>query len=431
MGKTEKLVPKLRLKEEGNEPVTDFHGLTMKTTQNKLVPKLRFPGFEREWEEKTFNEIVIDFRLGGNYQNTENPTCYPLIKMGNIGRGSIILNKIEFIPEDVPVDENDLAKYGDLYFNTRNTLELVGKVSIWLNELPVAYYNSNLMRLRFDNNFYMNYWFNSKEGIKRLRRFATGTTSVAAIYSRDLLTLKISLPALPEQEKIAGFLSFVDTKLQQLREKKDLLAQYKKGLMQQLFSGALRFKDDQGKDFPDWEEKPGNEVFESISDRNHNSDLPILAITQEHGAIPRNLIDYEVSVSDKSVESYKVVNVGDFIISLRSFQGGIEYSTYKGICSPAYIVLRPIIDIDDRFYKSYLKTDHYIACLQRNLEGIRDGKMISYKYFSAISLPYPSLPEQQKIATFLSALDQKIETLATTIAGLTEWKKGLLQGLFV
>jgi type I restriction enzyme S subunit len=75
----------------------------------------------------------------------------------------------------------------------------------------------------------------------------------------------------------------------------------------------------------------GNLIFESISDRNHNSDLPILAITQEYGAIPRDLIDYQVSVTDKSVETYKVVDIGDFIISLRSFQGGIKYSNYRGI----------------------------------------------------------------------------------------------------
>lgn len=109
----------------------------------------------------------------------------------------------------------------------------------------------------------------------------------------------------------------------------------------------LRFKGFQG----EWEFINGNEIFENISNKNHNSDLPILAITQEYGAIPRELIDYKISVTDKSVEGYKVVDKGDFIISLRSFQGGIEYSEYKGICSPAYIILRPKIQITDKFFK--------------------------------------------------------------------------------
>ena len=114
--------------------------------------------------------------------------------------------------------------------------------------------------------------------------------------------------------------------------------------------------------------------------------MPILAISQEYGAVPREMINYQISVTEKSIDGYKVVEKGDFIISLRSFQGGIEYSNYKGICSPAYIILRSKIDINDHFYKTYFKTNNYIQELCRKLEGIRDGKMISYKYFSEIKL---------------------------------------------
>ena len=124
-----------------------------------------------------------------------------------------------------------------------------------------------------------------------------------------------------------------------------------------------------------------NYFLRSVSNRNHNSNLPILAITQEQGAIPRHLIDYNISVTDKSVETYKVVDEGDFVISLRSFQGGIEYSNYRGICSPAYIVLKPIAEIDRAFFKYYFKTPKYIKQLTKNLEGIRDGKMISLQIF--------------------------------------------------
>ena len=106
----------------------------------------------------------------------------------------------------------------------------------------------------------------------------------------------------------------------------------------------------------EWRYKNGDELFEPVSNKNHNSDMSILAITQEQGAIPREMIDYHVSVTDKSVESYKVVEVGDFIISLRSFQGGIEYSNYLGLCSPAYIILRKKIDVVNDFYR-FLKTN--------------------------------------------------------------------------
>lgn len=98
-----------------------------------------------------------------------------------------------------------------------------------------------------------------------------------------------------------------------------------------------------------WEISNGRQLFESISNKNHNSDLPILAISQEYGAVPREMIDYKISVTDKSIESYKVVEKGNFIISLRSFQGGIEYSNYHGICSPAYVILKPKRQINDIF----------------------------------------------------------------------------------
>lgn len=176
----------------------------------------------------------------------------------------------------------------------------------------------------------------------------------------------------------------------------------------------------------------GNKLFKSITNKNHNSDLPILAITQDQGAVPRDQIEYNVTVTDKSLSNYKVVEVGDFIISLRSFQGGIEYSRFKGICSPAYIILRKREEnISELYYKYFFKTWRYIQSLNRNLEGIRDGKMISYSQFSSVKVPYPrSFKEQQKIADCLSSIDELIDTENRKLKALEKYKKGLMQKLF-
>ena len=200
--------------------------LRFKDEKGKAFPK---------WEEKTLVKYIIDYRLGGNYVNTEEITEYPLIKMGNLGRGNINLNKLEYIPVDSVIDPKDEIKYGDLFFNTRNTLDLVGKVSIWRNELPKAYYNSNLMYLKFENNFFMNYRLNSYEGVKALKRFATGTTSVAAIYTKDLLKLELSIPCLEEQKKIADYLSNIDNKIESVTKQITQTQNFKKGLLQQMF----------------------------------------------------------------------------------------------------------------------------------------------------------------------------------------------------
>ena len=188
-----------------------------------------------DWEEKSLKQLLKSYKLGGNYSNSDKITDRPLIKMGNLGRGNIITYKVQYIYDTEVVDENDIIKKGDLFFNTRNTLDLVGKVAIWKNELPLAYYNSNLMRLGFNNNYFMNYRLNSNEGIKGLKRYATGTTSVAAIYTKDFLKLKLLVPCTEEQNKIANFLSDLDAKIEVLSTSIENTQTFKKGLLQQLF----------------------------------------------------------------------------------------------------------------------------------------------------------------------------------------------------
>ena len=190
----------------------------------------------------------------------------------------------------------------------------------------------------------------------------------------------------------------------------------------------LRFPEFQ--DAPGWTTKPGDELFDQINNRQAPTGLPILAITQEHGAIPRDDIDYHVSVTDKSVETYKEVLPGDFIISLRSFQGGIEYSEVHGICSPAYVILRKKAELSDHFFKHFFKSHRFIQQLTRNLEGLRDGKMISYKQFSELLLPALSPAEQQRIASCLSSLDDLIAAERQKLDALKAHKKGLMQQLF-
>lgn len=190
----------------------------------------------------------------------------------------------------------------------------------------------------------------------------------------------------------------------------------------------LRFPEFRGAG--EWNKYFGNEVFEQIGNKQHDSSLPVLAITQEHGAIPRDAIGYQVSVTDKSIESYKVVEEGDFIISLRSFQGGIEYSGYDGICSPAYVILRLKTEGAEQYFKQFFKTERFIQELNKNIEGLRDGKMVSYKQFSELLLPIPSVREQQKISDCLSSIDELITAQTQKLDTLKAHKKGLTQQLF-
>jgi type I restriction enzyme S subunit len=188
--------------------------------------------------------------------------------------------------------------------------------------------------------------------------------------------------------------------------------------------------------FPDfreaegWDLKHGDDLFGAINNRAPSESLPILAITQEHGAIPRGQIDYHVSVTEQSIESYKAVEKGDFIISLRSFQGGIEFSNYRGICSPAYVILRRKSKGSDGYFRHLFKSARFIQHLTRNIEGLRDGKMISYKQFSEQLIPVPKPLEQQKIADCLTSLDDVIAAQGRKVEALKTYKRGLMQQIF-
>jgi len=410
------------------------------------IPKLRFKEFSGEWEKKKFGE-VFSFRTTNSF--SRDNLNYEDGEIKNIHYGDIhtkfatlfnVTNElVPFVNSEIELKrivEDNYCKEGDLIIaDASEDYEDVGKCIEVVNlngEKVLAGLHTILARPDLHNmSIGFNGYLMKSEKIRlQIKTIAQGS-KVLSISSKRLAELNIIVPEIPEQQKIATFLTAIDTKIDQLTKKQTLLKQYKKGVMQKLFSQELRFKADDGSEFLEWEEKSGGKLFESISNRNHNSDLPILAISQEHGAIPRELINYQIFVTDKSVDSYKIVDVGDFIISLRSFQGGIEYSNYKGICSPAYIILRSKVKIDNTFYKYYFKTDFYIQKLGEKLEGIRDGKMISYKYFSEIELPFPSLEEQTKIANFLSSIDTKIDLATKQLDATKQFKKALLQQMFV
>ena len=374
--------------------------------EEQLTPQLRFPKFDRNWNSFPF-EHIVKYVKSGKSKREENGIYNLYGSTGIIGKTNDAIAEGNYL-----LVERVGANAGQINF-------VNGRFGVSDNTLIVSFKDN--IQIRFVKEFLIQFDLN------RLV-FGSGQPLVTGGL---LKKIKVYIPNFNEQQKIANFISAVDNRIQNLDKKKALLEQYKKSVMQQLFKREIRFKDDDGSAIPDWEHKNGNVLFKSISDKKHNSDLPILAVTQDQGAIPRHLIDYNIGVTAKSVSSYKVVQVGDFIISLRSFQGGIEYSNYKGICSPAYIILRPIEEMDKAFYKYYLKTPSYIRELTRKLEGIRDGKMVSYKYFSEIKLPYPSIREQTKIANFLSAIDDKIDLVNQQIERSKTYKKGLLQQMFV
>jgi len=394
-----------------------------------LEPVLRFAEFSDDWQPKRLDSLASIQRGKFSPRPRNNPIYYggeiPFVQTGDVfnSKGRITQNTQTLNEEGLKVSR--LFPKGTILITIAANIGYSGVL-----DMDCACPDSLIGIGVKENsvNYFINYALTRKQPEMD---YKADNNAQKNINLEFLKPYQLIVPKKEEQQKIADFLSSVDKKIEQLTEKHRLLTEYKKGVMQQIFTQQIRFKDNQGNGYPEWEYKYGNKVFEAISNKKHNSDLPILAITQDKGAIPRDMIDYKMTVTDASISSYKVVEVGDFIISLRSFQGGIEYSEYKGICSPAYIILRAKGAVNNVFYKNYLKTHNYIQKMNRTLEGIRDGKMISYKYFSEIKIPVPCIEEQQKIANFLTEIDQKIDQAWSTLEQTKAFKKGLLQKMFV
>lgn len=150
--------------------------------------------------------------------------------------------------------------------------------------------------------------------------------------------------------------------------------------MQQLLTGKRRLPGFEGV----WKYIPAREIFKSITDKKYSWDLQVLPSTQDRGIVPRDQVGIDIKYEADSLSSYKKVEKGNFVISLRSFQGGIEYSDYTGIVSTAYTVLKSIEKISDEYYKQFFKSTDYINRLNIAVYGIRDGKQISYEDFGRI-----------------------------------------------
>ncbi|MGS7954734.1 restriction endonuclease subunit S [Escherichia coli] len=163
-----------------------------------------------------------------------------------------------------------------------------------------------------------------------------------------------------------------------------------------------------------WQAYTGKRLFSSVRTPTLSNDEQ-LAASQKYGVIPQTLMmqlnDSKVMLALKGTDSFRHVEKNNFVISLRSFEGGIEHSNYQGCVSPAYTVLKSVNDISFSFYRYLLKSEPYISALQASTDSLRDGKSINYEQFGAITLPSPSLPEQSIIAHFLDHETAKIDNL--------------------
>jgi type I restriction enzyme S subunit len=404
-------------------------------TKQKTVPELRFPGFEGAWVEKPMGEL-LSFKNGYNAAAAQYGSGVKFINVLDIIENDFIthdriIGSVQIPPKDFEKNE---IKYGDILFQrSSETREEVGQANVYLDREKPATFGGFVIRGRplveFDSIF-----FNSMLKTAKARKDITSRSGGSTRYNigqESLEDVVVSIaPTLPEQRKISGFLTAVDGRIQQLRQKKALLEDYKKGVMQQLFTQALRFKDDHGNDFPEWEEKKLGDVAKLISGQHLDPDqyddsgegVPYFTGPSDFTSDPSKFTKW-------TKFSSKVAPPDSVLICVKG--NGVGKLMYSSL--PQVAMGRQLMGIRSESFSNVLlyqflltKTQQFVALGSGNLiPGLSRPDILTFP------IPAPSLPEQTKIANFLTALDRKIESVALQITHTQTFKKGLLQQMFV
>ena len=384
--------------------------------EKRLVPQLRFSEFEGEWKINKLGQIAKFLKGKGISKND-------IINDGEnecIRYGELYTTYNEVIDSiasktNVALDVSVLSNENDVIIPSSGETQLdIVTASCVLKKGVILGGDLNIIRTNL-NGVFLSYLLNNRKK-KDIAKLSQGN-SVVHLYNKQLATLNLNLPTPKEQQKIANFLSAIDNRIQTLEKKKTLLEQYKKGVMQKIFKQELRFKDEYGKAFPEWEEKKLGEVCSKKS-----SNISANKIGENFG----EYIIYGASGVLKKVDFYKEENDYVSIIKDGAGVGRIVYCKGKSSVLGTMEIIKP---------NSKLNT-YFLYCLLENVNFKKyiTGSTIPHIYFKDYKKEkcnIPPLEEQTKIANFLSAIDISVELVTKKIEHTKTFKKGLLQQMFV
>lgn len=402
--------------------------------RNKKTPEIRFPGFTEDWEQRKLGEISEKV----TEKNKNNIYSETLTNSAEFG----IINQRDFFDKDISNEKNLDGYYvvrpDDFVYNPRiSNLAPVGPIK--RNKLgrtgvmsPLYY----VFRTHNVNKTYLEKYFSSNSWhiFMKLNGDSGARSDRFAIKDSLFREMPIPFPSIEEQTEISNFLKKLDDTIALHEQELTILKQTKQGFLQKMFPKEgesvpeVRFPGFNG----DWEHWKADEIFYSVSDKNH-SNLPVLSASQEKGMVYRDEIGIDIKYDEKSTKNYKRVLPGQFVIHLRSFQGGFAFSEIEGITSPAYTVM----DFKNKkmhhplFWKYVFSSDTFIKRLEIVTYGIRDGRSISFSDFSTLKFRAPSYNEQLKVGNFLRRLEEIISLHERELDALKETKKAFLRKMFV
>ncbi|MFY4758409.1 restriction endonuclease subunit S [Aliarcobacter butzleri] len=378
------------------------------------VPKLRFKEFSEEWEEKTFKELTkinqgLQIPISDRYlEQVENSFFY--ITNEFLKDGSKNKYFIKNPPESVLCKEEDI-----LMTRTGNTGQVVTNIT--------GTFHNNFFKIKYSKDLNKNFLveFLRLESTQNMILRYAGTSTIPDLNHGDFYRLKINLPSKQEQEKIALFFTSIDTKIEQLSKKEELLQQYKKGVMQKIFNQEIRFKADDGSEFCEWEEKKLGQIGKFHA----GGDLTKLNYSKEKS----NEYVYPIYANGSGEGLYGYATTFQYksncvTVSGRGTLGHANLRKENFNAIVRLIVIEPKSNICGNFLKEAINRINF-SIESTGVPQLTIPQISLYKVF------LPCLEEQNKIAIFLSSIDTKIEQTQKQLELSKEFKKGLLQQMFV
>lgn len=418
----------------------------MYATTTKKVPRLRFRGFSGEWQEKKLGDVAEvkgGKRIPKGYSLLDESNGLPYITVSGMVNGGVDMNQVKFVPNVIAnAIKNYTISSDDIYVSVAGTLGLIGTIPRALDGANLTENANKLTNLKVDRNYLLQL-LKSDRFKKLVKNVKTDNAQPKlAIYAIKDFTLYVPKP--DEQEKIAGFLTAVDSKISALQGKNELLRKYKKSAMQAIFSQKIRFKDGNGKNYPAWQEKKLGELGKTYNGLigktalDFGKGFPFITYKQifDDAIIDKAKFAF---VKINSKDKQNTAKCGDIFFTTSSetplevgfasvLLDNIENLYLNSFCFGYRVNLQSMFS--PKFAQFLFRSPHFRRFIIKLAQGSTRFNMSKIELMKIV-ISLPSIEEQEKIADYLTSLDNKINLTERKLEQAKRFKSSLLQQMFV
>ena len=397
------------------------------------TPRIRFKGFTDDWEQRKLGDSLLLLKDGTHGTHVDANEGPLLLSAKNIKDGTIKWDDTDrriSLEEYEKIHSKFNLKSGDVLLTIVGS---IGETAI-LQDSESLTFQRSVAFLRPQNDITSEFLYSEiqSEHFQKELESRKSTSAQPGIYLGDLAEIPLYFPfVIDEQKKIGSYFANLDHLITLHQRKCDETKKLKKFMLQKMFpkngekNPEIRFEGFTD----DWEQRKLGEVFKEYSEKNH-TELPALTIIQGGGTVLRDKSDRALQYDKSNLSTYKMVKKDDFIVHLRSFEGGLEKANSSGIISPAYHTFHGE-NTDCRFFYPFFRSRQFIdVLLKPHVYGIRDGKSIDIEGMKSILLPLPTYDEQRRIGNYIENLDHLITLHQRKCDNLKLVKKFMLQNMF-